>query len=80
MSHIYFGYGYWGGDYILCTKQVVDGGSGLLNHLGFMQIRHSSRTWIFLGILICYYTHISETNPFGFITIAISGGLMIILP
>ena len=43
-----------------------------------MQIRHSSRT--FLGRLICYYTHISETNPFGFITIAICGGLTIILP
>ena len=33
-----------------------------------------------LGLLICYDTHISETNPFGFITIAISGGLTIILP
>ena len=43
-----------------------------------MQIRHSSRTWIFRTFLICYYTHISETNPFGFITIAISGGLTII--
>ena len=30
---LYFGYCYWDGDCILCTKQVVDGGSGLLSDL-----------------------------------------------
>ena len=31
--YTYFGYGYWGGDCILYTKQVVYGGSGLLSNL-----------------------------------------------
>ena len=30
---LYFGYCYWDGDSILCTKQIVDGGSGLLSNL-----------------------------------------------
>ena len=30
---MYFGYGYWDGDCILYTKQVVDGGLGLLSNL-----------------------------------------------
>ena len=31
--YILWPYGYWGGDCILYTKQVVDGGSGLLSNL-----------------------------------------------
>ena len=30
---MYFGYCYWGGDCILCTKQVVDSGPGLPSDL-----------------------------------------------